>query len=157
MEATTTVSGVVTRTNEHGFCLEGHEGWLNISKYAKPAPLMPAKEQAVSIGLDKAGYVRTIEPVQQAPAMSKAATGDPAPAIAPETPATPEDNRQLLIVRECALKAAVELATIGAMANDVAGTLAIAEQLEAWVLRLQDSGGSASVTTLRKRSRWRRS
>lgn len=131
METTSTVSGIVTRTNGTGFCIDGHEGWLNVSKYAKPAPMIPAKGQAVNVGLDKAGFVRTIEPLPQAPVTPESQ----APASSNEPQETTEDRKQRLIVRQCVLKVAADLATIGQMAEDVPGVLSIAEQLEAWVLR----------------------
>jgi len=57
------VEGTVSRINGHGFQLVGRDGWLNVSKYANPIPAVPCEGVAVRVGLDKAGYARTVEPV----------------------------------------------------------------------------------------------
>jgi hypothetical protein len=60
-----TIEGIVSRVNDHGFILEGHGDWLNLSRYAKPAPLLPHAGVHVEVGLDKDGYVRTVAPIRR--------------------------------------------------------------------------------------------
>jgi hypothetical protein len=55
------VDGTVGRTNASGFTLKGRDGWLNRSKYADPAPVIPNEGAAVRVGVDKAGYVCSVE------------------------------------------------------------------------------------------------
>ena len=52
--------GMVTRVSAHGFQLRGRDGWLNLSRYAKPAPALPQTGMAVRVGLDARGFVRSI-------------------------------------------------------------------------------------------------
>ncbi len=61
------LTGTVTKTNGNGFRIAEQEGWLNISKFAKPAPDMPAAGQRVRISLDESGYVRAIVPAPVVP------------------------------------------------------------------------------------------
>lgn len=55
------ISGRVTAVNDKGVKLDGDDEWLNISKYAKPAPKLPAKGERVTLGMDTQGFIRTIE------------------------------------------------------------------------------------------------
>jgi len=56
------VAGVVTCSNAKGFQLEGHDGWLNLSKFAAGVAA-PERGAHVRVGLDKSGFVRTAETV----------------------------------------------------------------------------------------------
>jgi len=74
-----------------------------LSRYASPRPVLPTEGQRVRVGLDKAGYVRLIEPLGEAapapaPAAATASPPDPAPsplASVPELPtAEPDDIKR---------------------------------------------------------------
>lgn len=134
MATMTTVEGKVTRTNDKGLQIAGRDGWLNISKFANELDCpMPKVGQTVRLTLDKSGYIREIAPVVDAPATMQvsAPTEDSATA---QTPVS-DDRKQQLIVRQCVLKVAADLATIGGMASNVEETLSLAARLENWVLR----------------------
>ena len=70
-----------------------------LSRYANPRPVLPTEGQRVRVGLDKAGYVRLIEPAQEAtpapePAAATAPPPDPVPsplASVPESPVAEPD------------------------------------------------------------------
>ena len=71
-----------------------------LSRYASPRPVLPSEGARVRVGLDKAGYVRLIEPLGEAapasaPSLATAPPRDPAPppsALAPESlTAEPDD------------------------------------------------------------------
>ncbi len=126
----TILEGTVTTVNDKGFKLDNEATWLNPSKFAKPAPMMPAKGDRVRVTLDNAGFVRYVEPAR-GPVVEESAADKPVV----EASATTEDRRQVLIVRQACIKAACELATVGGMTDNVQDVLSIAEQLEAWVLR----------------------
>jgi len=131
------VNGIVTTANPNGFKLADRDGWLNFSKYADTPLTPPEVGQRVQVGLDKGGFVRQVvmssEPIeaalpirQQPPAPEG---GQPADAGLP--------GREVLIVRQSSLKAAVELH--GSVAYDgprgVDALLELAEQFETWVTR----------------------
>ncbi|MHB8577847.1 MAG: hypothetical protein ACYDCQ_21250, partial [Dehalococcoidia bacterium] len=61
------VEGTVGRCNDKGFTLNGREGWLNVSRYADPPPLLPAEGAQVRVGLDKSGFVRSVEVLAEPP------------------------------------------------------------------------------------------
>jgi hypothetical protein len=70
----TTIEGIVSKTNGNGFRLVGREGWLNFSKFAIPAPAMPAEGQRVAVGIDKSGFVREVEIAGDSAGMSTVVT-----------------------------------------------------------------------------------
>lgn len=146
-----TITGTVSKTDHNRLSIAEQEGWLNISKFAKPTPAMPQVGERVRIGLDKSGFVRAIEPIAEAPtkvAPAPIAVRQAAPAVvatpaasATEVAGTAPD-RDRLIVRQTCVKAAAEVAAgypkTGAFldAATLAGiALQIAEQFEAWVYR----------------------
>lgn len=55
------VDGVISSANDKGLKLNGEESWRNLSKFQSPATLIPVKGTSVHIGLDKGGFIRTIE------------------------------------------------------------------------------------------------
>src|SRR5262252_2316799 len=57
---TTQLEGVVARSNDRGLVLDGHDGWLNISKYADGV-LIPDNGSSVRLHLDKSGFIRGID------------------------------------------------------------------------------------------------
>ena len=73
-----TITGTVSRVNGKGFQIAELDGWLNISKYASPAPTMPTVGERVNITIDKSGFVRKIEPIAK-PATPPESGPAPAP------------------------------------------------------------------------------
>ncbi len=118
------VEGVVGRCNERGFTLRGREGWLNVSRYANPAPPIPGEGATVRVGIDSSGYVRTVELLAPAPAEESAGA---TPAAGP--------GRETSVTRMACLNTATAILSSGGRAADLEEVLALAERLERWVLR----------------------
>ena len=118
---TAQLTGIVTTVNPKGLKLDGREGWLNVSKWATDVTL-PERGQAVSVTLDGGGYVRAIGPA----------------AIVPDAQQQASAGRETLIIRQTCIKAAAEFA---ASRPELRSTdlLALAERMEAWVLRGEGS------------------
>jgi len=110
--------GVVTTVNPKGIKLEGRDDWFNFSKFAADL-VPPSRGQAVSVTLDKSGFVRAIGPA-----------GDVTTTVV--TGAAP--TKDVTISRLAILKAAAEF---GAARPELksADVLRIAELWEAWVTR----------------------
>lgn len=162
-----------------------------LSRYASPRPLLPTEGQRVRVGLDKAGYVRLIEPAGEttpAPATATATApspdsaplpsasvpqvptaepddlersdesfavavplGDSPPAPVPEPPPTFSERaaapappaapaqrrpgREVVVTRLACLNTAAAVLSSGARVAEPEAVLALAEQLERWVLR----------------------
>lgn len=120
------VTGIVEAANPRGFLLAGRDGWLNISRYAEPPPPIPAEGARVRVGLDKAGFVRTIE-VEAEPEPSFAAAVRESP--------PPYGLRDTRIMRQAVLNTATAILSSGGHTADPGDVIALAEQLEAWVTR----------------------
>lgn len=114
------VSGLVASVNPKGIKLVGHDEWLNFSRWAEDI-VPPSKGEAVTVKLDKAGFIRSIAPADNAAAQ-------------PSAPSASSAQRERTINRLAILKAAAEFAASkpDAKSTDV---LKIAEVWEAWVLR----------------------
>jgi hypothetical protein len=137
----TTVTGRVTAVNEKGVRLDVSDGWLNYSKFAVGV-VAPSKGEAVSVTLDKAGFVRAVVPADG----SAATNGAQPPRIDAQRVTAPSGaERDRTITRLAVLKAAAEF---GAARPDLRSrdVLAIASVWERWVLseesgvRSQESG-----------------
>ena len=117
------VAGVVTCSNSKGFQLEGRDGWLNISKFAAGVAA-PERGARVVAGLDKAGFVRTVELVEVSSAE------------APPTEPRTSPDRETAITRMAAINSAIALLSSGGRAiGDVASVLETAARFEQWVCR----------------------
>jgi len=118
------VSGVVRSVNDKGLKLEGHDAWLNVSKYAVGV-VLPERGETVTCTLDKAGFLRSVAPADGA-ALSPVRGGSDAPS----SPSTKDRT----ITRLAILKAAAEFgaARPSLKSGDV---LAIAASWERWVHR----------------------
>lgn len=110
------VTGRVMSVNPKGLKLEGHDDWLNYSKFA-PEIIPPMKGQVVNLTLDKSGFIRIVD----------LADGQPTPLIAPS-------QKDTTITRLAILKAAAEFTASKPEAKST-DVLKIAEAWEAWVLR----------------------
>ncbi len=110
------LSGTVLRTNERGLVLSGRDGWLNLSKFSNAT--LPAPGARVRVGLDKAGFIRDVQPEPTA----ERPTAPPAPAAAPRN----------LDARIAALQAATVIVARGSSLDAV---LSAAERLEGWLTR----------------------
>jgi len=134
-----TIRGTVERANGSGFMLIGRAGWLNLSKYAEPAPLMPDVGQVVAVGLDKAGFVRAV-------AVEGEQDDLPFDAPLPEPPREAQADALLAqrgdvarldrtALRLGVLRTATTILASGGQATDINAVLALAERLEAWATR----------------------
>ncbi|MPZ14361.1 MAG: hypothetical protein GEU73_08040 [Chloroflexi bacterium] len=121
----TTITGVVARVNENGVKLAGADGWLTISRYADPKPALPQIGDAVTIGLDKSGFARTIGVDGAQVQQQNGATGPTGP-IGP--------TRDTAITRLACLKSAVHFLAERSEAKSE-HVLLLAERFEGWVTR----------------------
>jgi hypothetical protein len=123
------VVGVVRSVNDKGLKLEGHESWLNVSRFAVGV-VLPERGETVACTLDKAGFLRAVGPADGATPTARVAGGSDAPA-AP----TVKDRT---ITRLAVLKAAAEFGA--ARPNLKSGdVLAIAASWERWIMREQET------------------
>ena len=124
------VAGVVTCSNAKGFQLEGRDGWLNISKFAAGVAA-PERGDRVRVGLDKAGFVRTVEsvsPIGEYEGKESITTGT-------------RPDREVCITRLACLNTATAILSSGGRAiGDVATVLETAARLEQWVCRSLPGG-----------------
>ena len=105
--------GRVTSVNERGLRLEGRDGWLNVSKWAKDVTL-PERGARVVVKLDGAGFVRAIAPADGA--------------------TLPVGNKDQTITRLACLKAAAEFCAARPDLKS-ADLFALAERMEQWATR----------------------
>jgi len=118
--------GVVAAVNPKGIRLDGRDDWLNFSKFAADL-VAPSRGQAVSVTLDGQGFVRAIGAaggVGNLPTSGVSTIVDTGAGLTKDT----------LIIRQCVIKAAAEFC---ASRPELRSTdlLALAERMEAWVLR----------------------
>lgn len=121
--STQQVSGTVGAANDKGIRLDGADTWLNWSKFADGRTVVGRGDQVVC-SVDAAGFLRAVTVVDApaAPAQRAAATS--------AAPARGAD-RDVAIIRQCAVKAAAQLF---AGSGDVDAALAAARRFEQFVL-----------------------
>lgn len=121
-----TFTGRVAAVNERGLRLDGHDSWLNVSKFAVGV-VLPERGATVTVTVDSKGFIRSLETAEPGPAAIRGGSGAPEPASARET----------AITRLAVLKAAAAFAASrdGLKSGDV---LKIAESWERWVNRSLD-------------------
>jgi hypothetical protein len=119
-QPTTTINATIDRINGHGFQIKEQPGkWLNLSKFARPEPVVPPVGTEVEITLDPQGFVRDIEPTGPEPDY-------------PE-PDAHADRASIMTRLACLSAAAGFLASRpNAKSGDV---LRVAENWEGWVTR----------------------
>jgi hypothetical protein len=138
--------GRVIRANERGFVLEDCEdSWLNISRYAKPAPKLPQVGERVRCQLDAQGYVRSIERLadeertsyQVEDGVDVEPPEEPWRQVGRTTPtvAEPAPDRDVQIRRMNALSTATAILSSGGQRVDLGEVTALAEILERWICR----------------------
>lgn len=122
------VVGVVRSVNEKGLKLDGHTDWFNVSKFAVGV-VLPERGQAVTVTLDRAGFLRAVE----------VADGLPAPvAGGSDAPMSAKTDRDRTITRLAVLKAAAEFGA--ARPNLKSGdVLSIAAVWEKWINREEET------------------
>ncbi len=126
------ISGTVLRANDRGFVLSGRDGWLNVSHYAAEVRI-PEPGAKVRVGLDKAGFVRRIQPAGENVSRTGAA-----PTHAPEdreSPVIVPAERDARIMRQAVLNTATAILTTHQRPITLADVLTLAGQLEGWVTR----------------------
>lgn len=124
-----TFTAVVRSVNERGVRLEGHESWLNFSKYAVGL-VAPERGQTVTVVTDKAGFVRAVT-VLDGPAPIAGGSDAVRPA---QSRSAASVERDRTITRLAVLRSAVQLAQ-GRSDLSSADVLKVAETFEAWVYR----------------------
>lgn len=115
------VTGIVEAVNPKGVKINGE--WVNFSRYAADI-VPPMKGQAVTLTLDKQGFVRAVETQS---ASQEAPAGRPAPS----------STKDRTITRLAILKAAAEFAASKPQSTS-ADVLKVAEAWERWVNRESD-------------------
>lgn len=132
--STETTRGTVQSINDKGVRLAGRDSWLNFSRYAKPGDIdIASVGDTVELRIDGSGFVRGMtwmaasqrpEPPSRDP--------DPEPPAFPPAPTSPAPSKDVLIVRQTALKCAAEFAASrpGMKCTDV---LTVAQAWAAWV------------------------
>jgi hypothetical protein len=137
------VDGVVARRNERGILLEGESGWLNVSRYANPAPALPLPGERVRLYLDEDGYIRDVERVVYSTHGPAEDGVDPEPddAVAGQVEAAPLfraaslPDKDTRITRMATLNTATAILSSGGRTCELADVLKLAAQLEVWVNR----------------------
>ena len=126
------VTGAVRSVNEKGLKLDGHTDWFNVSKFAVGVTL-PERGAAVTVTLDKAGFLRAVEATDGIP--PRVAGGSDAPSTHLTSSGQARDRT---ITRLAVLKAAAEFgaARPSLKSGDV---LAIAASWERWVHRDEET------------------
>jgi hypothetical protein len=116
------VTGHVAAVNASGFKFVGGDSWLNWSRFATD-PTKPRTGDEVRVTLDKQGFVRSVQIVDDAPAARQE----------PAHGATKDQQ----IARMNALTHAVAIVTASTPAElvTVAQVLEAAEAIERWILR----------------------
>jgi len=157
---TETVAGVVALANERGLKLDGHEGWYNVSKYAEHV-VVPSKGARVVLGLDSAGFIRSVSPSELAEAPDEPPWPTDAPlagrtaSVLPKQPTREQEDaflaalggdtgdvepgeppdRETKIGRMAALNSATAMLSSGGQRAAPEAVLALAQQLTDWVER----------------------
>lgn len=135
MAAWNSIEGVVTgrvrSVNEKGLKLEGHDDWLNYSKFAVGI-VVPERGAAVACTLDKAGFLRSVEVIADLPA--PVAGGSDSQLATRNS----QLDRDRTITRLAVLKAAAEF---GAARPELKSghVLSIAASWEKWIYREEET------------------
>lgn len=130
-----TFTGRVVSVNDKGLKLEGHESWMNLSKFA-PDVVLPARGELVTIVVDSKGFLRSCAPA------TIAGGSEDAIAQKPAHNAT-GGQKDRTITRLAVLKAAASFASTRPDATS-ADVLKVAEVWERWVLRADDGAAGAA-------------
>lgn len=128
MSMSSTYTGRVVSANPKGIRLDGHDEWLNYSKFA--TDIIPAERgQSVTVTVDSKGFIRTLQPLDGPDATNGAHDA----VRAAQTRAAPS-ARDTAITRLAVLKAASEFAAARPMLKS-GDVLMIAASWERWVNR----------------------
>jgi len=137
MAAWNSIEGVVTgrvrSVNEKGLKLEGHDDWLNVSRFAVGV-VLPERGAAVACTLDKAGFLRSVEVIADLPPTVAGASDAPAALT----------TKDRTITRLAVLKAAAEFAASRDLKSG--HVLSIAASWERWVNRPDDEQTTYELT-----------
>lgn len=137
MSMSSQFTGRVVSVNPKGLKLEGHDDWLNCSKFATDL-VLPERGETVTCTLDKAGFLRCVELVDGS-ALPRIAGGSDAPS----TPSAKDRT----ITRLAVLKAAAEFSASKELSSS-ADVLKIAASWERWVLR--EDVGAADIPAVER-------
>lgn len=132
MSLSSTYTGVVAAVNPKGLRLDGHDDWMNLSKFA-PGVVLPERGATVTVAVDSKGFLRACDVVEGA----MATNGHGVTSAAPGAQNAPGSQKDRTITRLAVLKAAAEYAASKATSSS-ADVLKIAASWERWVLRSDD-------------------
>lgn len=96
------ITGQVTQVNGSGLQIHGRDGWLNVSRYASPQPLLPRVGEFAQLILDPQGYIRRCRVLGPA--------DRPNPSLPAAVQAPPQGSTNTRDFRLQCLKRAFELA-----------------------------------------------
>ena len=119
-----TITARVVSVNPKGVRLDGHDGWLNFSRFAGDI-VPPMRGQTVTLTLDRQGFIRAVE----------ATSGPQEPATGRQAPTSDRDRT---ITRLAVLKAAAEFAAARPQLKS-GEVLKIAASWERWVNRSESA------------------
>lgn len=140
------VAGVVTRVSPPkdgkpgGLQLNDDEHWYNLSQYARAGTVLPEKGQHVILTVGNDKWIKEIE-VADLPDGYQGPSVANGHVVAPSSP-QPGLDRDRLIVRQTALKAAAELCAgrdNGKLNVDAGEVLTLATEFERWVYRRDEA------------------
>lgn len=127
----TTYSGRVVSVNERGLKLDGHDSWLNVSRFAVGV-VLPERGATVSVACDPQGFIRAVTPLD-GPVPTNGQYAAPGASTARHEPSAKDRT----ITRLAVLKAAAEYAASKPESKST-DVLAIAACWERWVNRAGD-------------------
>ena len=139
--AGTEITGIIEQVNGRGFRLQGRDGWLNVSQYARLTGA-PQRGQRVRVKLDGQGFVRNVTPIQgeqATPTPSTNGNGRHAPHSAPSE----RPDRDVIVTRLAVLNTATAILSSGARPAAAEDVVKLAKRLEEWATRPE---GQVSVT-----------
>lgn len=143
------ITGIVACVNPRGLKLEGEQGWRNVSQFAT-IPVMPEPGQLVTLGMDRAGFVRSWTPTSgpapewaKAPVVDNASLADAldksADMLNSERPLPPSRDTQIARMNALAHAVALYPHLLYATPDDAEQVAYAVEELagrfESWILR----------------------
>jgi hypothetical protein len=135
MVTMTLIEGVIDRVNAKGFRLQGESDWRNYSRFADPADILPPNiGDAVAVSVDSQGFVRSVQVVgertnERASSSVRERTYEATQAC------NPRPEKDVIVTRLAVLNTATAITSSGGQETDLVTVLALAEELEQWVIR----------------------
>jgi hypothetical protein len=126
--------GLVVRvkSDRTAFALETPDNWINLSKWLDPGTVCPAQGEVVTVGLDPRGYARSIV-VENRPAVVTGPSNANLVGSSVEVAPSAISARDRLILRQVALKCAIDAIRETGDLPDTASVLEAADAFAAWL------------------------